>query len=123
MYKLTNHRKIVDKYILSMEKIESKYKVKKRDINKTILELSNTLTNVCETTNFPINYYDNIVKEKMKYDNILEEERIEKENLMKKYYDEMCEKKINNSRNTECKNHIVLNISETNTKNDIKNKL
>ena len=108
MDKLTKHREIVSQYINKIEQIQSKYNIKKKDINKKIIDLnSNSIPGLLTKTEFPITYYKEFTKLKVNYDEIVNEEKNEVNNLMSVYYSKMCEKSTTHTRaETDCNEKI-----------------
>lgn len=93
MDKLIKHREIISHHINQMEQLQSKYIIKKKDINKKIMNLNNSsTTELLSKTEFPITYYEEFTKLKVNYDEIVKEEKNEVDRLMAVYYSKMCEK-------------------------------
>ena len=99
MNTLIKHRGTISHYINKMEQLQSKYNVKKKGINKKIIDLNNSSTSESlSKTEFPISYYEEFTKLKVNYDEIIEEEKNEVETLMTLYYSKMCGKPSSDKR-------------------------
>ena len=114
MDKLIKHRGIVSHYINKLEQLQGKYSVKKKDINKKIMDLNNNSTpGLSSKTEFPITYYEEFTKLKVNYDEIVEEEKNEIDRLMSVYYSKMCEKPTIHTRaGTGCNEKISFVIKK-----------
>tara|TARA_B100000242_G_C42807112_1_gene375292 strand:- start:73 stop:399 length:327 start_codon:yes stop_codon:yes gene_type:complete len=83
-------------------------RIKKKDINKKIIDLnSNSIPRLLTKTEFPITYYEEFTKLKVDYDEIVNEEKNEVNKLMSVYYSKMYEKSPNHTRaETDCNEKI-----------------
>lgn len=90
METLTHHKEVVERYIVLMEMLQSEFAIKKKELNKKIVELStNSLQEQAEKTDFPSDYFDNLTKIKLKFKEIETNEKEQIDELMTNYSEEI----------------------------------
>jgi len=90
METLAHHKEVVERYIVLMEMLQSEFAIKKKELNKKIVELStNSLQEQAEKTDFPSDYFDNLTKIKLEFKKIESDEKVQIDELMTNYSEEI----------------------------------
>ena len=80
---LRKNAEITNKYMVLLEQLNASFVVQKKKINEEILKQSTE--KLKESSEFPLDFYEEITRLKIEYDTICSKETEEEEKLMIKY--------------------------------------
>lgn len=80
---LRKNSEITNKYMVQLEQLNASFVVQKKKINEEILKQSTE--KLKESSEFPLEFYEEITRLKIEYDTICSYEKEEEEKLMTKY--------------------------------------
>ena len=82
---LRKNSEITNKYMVLLEQLNASFVVQKKKINEEILKQSTEKLKEKESSEFPLDFYEEITRLKIEYDTICSKEKEEEEKLMTKY--------------------------------------